>query len=233
MDQRPEQPPEGKLIEDAAGNLDISIREAARRADISYGRWRQIVKGYQNVSPGVYAPVRNAPAKTVARMAAVVGVLPAQLTEAGREDAARALEAMQRRDAAAAADTITVRRENPTPSPSEQLPPVLRVPDESALAPYLQAVTRDVWRAIGIDPGPGEPPEISEAMLAEIDAGKTAADLFGPQYERDAWVIKDWPPEWRLRLVAIFRHMRAEALGETGQADTGLKRGYSAAGYIS
>jgi hypothetical protein len=106
MDQRPEQPPEGKLIEDAAGNLDLSIREAARRAGLSYGRWRQIVKGYQNVSPGVYAQVRNAPAKTVARMAAVVGVAPEQMeTEGQRPDVA---EVMRRNARARVAPPLTV-----------------------------------------------------------------------------------------------------------------------------
>jgi hypothetical protein len=70
----------------------MSAREAARRAGISEGRWRQITGGYQVVSAGVYAPVRG-PAATVARMAAVVGVTPAQLRQAGRADAAKALDA--------------------------------------------------------------------------------------------------------------------------------------------
>jgi len=70
----------------------LSAREAARRAGISEGRWRQIASGYQVVSAGVYAPVRG-PAGTLARMAAVVGVTPAQLRRAGRTDAARALAA--------------------------------------------------------------------------------------------------------------------------------------------
>jgi transcriptional regulator with XRE-family HTH domain len=70
----------------------LSAREAARRAGISEGRWRQIASGYQVVSAGVYAPVRG-PAQTLARMAAVVGVTPAQLRRAGRPDAARALAA--------------------------------------------------------------------------------------------------------------------------------------------
>jgi hypothetical protein len=70
----------------------LSAREAARRAGISEGRWRQIAGGYQVVSAGVYAPVRG-PAQTLARMAAVVGVTPAQLRRAGRPDAARALAA--------------------------------------------------------------------------------------------------------------------------------------------
>ena len=91
MDTRPEPTPEGKLIDDAAALADISIREAARRAGISYGRWRQIAKGFQNISPGVFAPVRDAPAKTIAKMAGAVGVTPTQLIDAGRPDAAAIL----------------------------------------------------------------------------------------------------------------------------------------------
>jgi len=65
----------------------MSAREAARRAGISEGRWRQIAGGYQVVSPGVYAHVRG-PAATLARMASAAGVTPEQLTAAGRDDAA-------------------------------------------------------------------------------------------------------------------------------------------------
>lgn len=91
MEKRPEQPPEGKLLAAAADRLDLSIREAAKRAGISYGRWRQIVMGYQNVSPGQFAKVR-APAKTLAKMAAIVGVTAEQMeTEGQRPDAALAL----------------------------------------------------------------------------------------------------------------------------------------------
>ncbi len=75
MDQRPEQPPEGRLIADAADRLDLSIREAARRAGLSYGRWRQIVTGYQNVSTGSYAKVL-APSRTLAKMAESQGPRP-------------------------------------------------------------------------------------------------------------------------------------------------------------
>ena len=84
MNERPPQPPEGKLIADAAAARGLSIREASRRAGISYGRWRQITSGYQNVSPGSYAAVR-APAVTLARMARVAGVPAGQLEAAGRD----------------------------------------------------------------------------------------------------------------------------------------------------
>jgi hypothetical protein len=90
MDERPEQPPEGKLIADALTRSGMSIRKASKQAGISYGRWRQITSGYQNVSPGSYARV-TAPADTLARMAAVVSVTPEQLEEAGRPDAAGSL----------------------------------------------------------------------------------------------------------------------------------------------
>lgn len=102
MDERPVQPPEGKLISEALARKGLSIREASRRANISYGRWRQITSGYQNISPGVYAPVR-APAATVARMAGVVGVTAAELEQAGRVDAGDAFrdQALTRRPTAA------------------------------------------------------------------------------------------------------------------------------------
>ena len=90
MEERPGQPAEGKLISDALARKGMSIREASRRASISYGRWRQITSGYQNVSPGSYARV-HAPPATLARMAGVVGVTPEQLETAGRPDAAEML----------------------------------------------------------------------------------------------------------------------------------------------
>jgi transcriptional regulator with XRE-family HTH domain len=90
MTERPEPPPWGALITAALASEGISAREAARRAGLSEGRWRQITGGYQVVSPGVYAQVRG-PAGTLARMAAVTGVTPAQLRAAGREDAAKVL----------------------------------------------------------------------------------------------------------------------------------------------
>jgi hypothetical protein len=87
MADRPDPPAWGVLIAAALREAGTSAREAARRAGISEGRWRQIAGGYQVVSPGVYAHVRG-PAATLARMATVAGVTPEQLTAAGRDDAA-------------------------------------------------------------------------------------------------------------------------------------------------
>lgn len=101
MDERPSPPPEGRLISEALAVTGMSIRQASRRAGISYGRWRQITTGYQTVSAGSYARV-HAPAKTVARMAAVAGVTPDSLEEAGRADAAAELRVILSREASAA-----------------------------------------------------------------------------------------------------------------------------------
>lgn len=90
MIDRPEPPPWGALIAAALRAAGMSAREGARRAGISEGRWRQIAGGYQVVSPGVYAQVRG-PAATLAKMAAVAGVTPEQLTAAGRDDAAQVM----------------------------------------------------------------------------------------------------------------------------------------------
>jgi hypothetical protein len=89
---RPDPSPWGAAITAACRRAGLSARAAARRAGISEGRWRQITGGYQVVRPGVYVPVRG-PAHTVARMAAVAGLTPAQLSTAGRDDAARVLAA--------------------------------------------------------------------------------------------------------------------------------------------
>jgi transcriptional regulator with XRE-family HTH domain len=90
MVDRPDPPAWGLLITAALRAAGMSAREAARRAGISEGRWRQISSGYQVVSPGVYAQVRG-PAATLARMATVAGLTPEQLAAAGRDDAARVM----------------------------------------------------------------------------------------------------------------------------------------------
>jgi transcriptional regulator with XRE-family HTH domain len=88
MQKRPDQPPEGRLLATALKDSGLSIREASRRAGISYGRWRQVVNGVQHVSPGNFAAV-HAPAGTLARMAQAVGITAdAMEAEGARPDAA-------------------------------------------------------------------------------------------------------------------------------------------------
>lgn len=93
MTERPEQRPEGRLIAAASKSSPLSVREAAAEVGISEGRWYQIVRGYQTISKGVYAPVKG-PADTLAKMARVLQITPEQLEEAGRPDAAGELRAL-------------------------------------------------------------------------------------------------------------------------------------------
>lgn len=86
----PTPPPEAALLKEALQRKRLSGREAARRAGVSDTWWRNIVRGYQTVS-GTPVPVKG-PAETVARMAQVIDLTPDQLRDAGREDAAEALE---------------------------------------------------------------------------------------------------------------------------------------------
>lgn len=81
--------------------MNISQREAARRARMSEARWRQLVSGYQLVQR-THVAVRS-PDKTLARMARAVGVTAEQLAGAGREDAAQALRGVEQEEAAEAA----------------------------------------------------------------------------------------------------------------------------------
>jgi transcriptional regulator with XRE-family HTH domain len=107
-------PPEGSLIKQAQRAMRISQREAARRADLSEARWRQLVSGYMLVQR-TYVPVRS-PDKTLARMARAVGVTPEELASAGREDAAAALrvaEAEAERTARVAAEQAAVGADSP------------------------------------------------------------------------------------------------------------------------
>lgn len=95
--EKPEQPPEGRLIAAALEHTEprLTQRQAAEQAGISDARWRQLVSGYISVGQGNYAQV-TAPAKTLARMAGVVGVSAEQLDEVGREDAANELRRIDR-----------------------------------------------------------------------------------------------------------------------------------------
>jgi hypothetical protein len=204
MQQRPEQPPEGRLLADAAERHSLSVREAARRAGLSYGRWRQITSGYQNVSPGSYAAVR-APARTLARMAHVVGITPGELTAAGREDAASALEEIRQREGA------NVLLPTAVVAPRErQLPALaLSAEDEAALPPWLATVRRDLYVAAGLQLGPGrEVPELPQ--VEEVLAGLPGALIFGIEHEVRIWDFDGLTIDRKKRLIAALRMMGAK-----------------------
>ena len=75
--------PAGQLLEAARGSM--SKREAARRADISEGRWRQIVTGVQRMGKGNVIPTTTKPETLTAMARAVRADVHAVLTAAGFE----------------------------------------------------------------------------------------------------------------------------------------------------
>jgi hypothetical protein len=89
----PEPPPEAKLIHLLREEMfpAVSMREAARRAGMGTATWVQAEQGYRKVTSAVTIPVR-ATADKLASMALVVGAVPDQLREAGRDDAAVILQ---------------------------------------------------------------------------------------------------------------------------------------------
>lgn len=82
----------GRLIDDARGRVDLSQNEAAKRAEMSGTRWRQIVSG----AAGPMASERGI--KTVVRMARVVG-LTHEAFEGVRDDVADWLLDIERAEA--------------------------------------------------------------------------------------------------------------------------------------
>lgn len=77
--------PLGRMLEGARERLGISGREAARRANITEARWRQVVTGVQTRG-GERIAVRPR-ALTVVAMATAVGVEPTEALAAAGHDA--------------------------------------------------------------------------------------------------------------------------------------------------
>lgn len=75
--------PHGRIIEAARGK--VSAREAARVAEISEGRWRQIVTGVQKAGGGIVLPV-NPRTETLISMASAVGADVATVLRAAGVD---------------------------------------------------------------------------------------------------------------------------------------------------
>lgn len=75
----------GRVVAKAREDAWLSVREAADRAGISEGRWRQVELGYQQVRAGVRVSVRPRP-QTVRVMAEAVGADPRKwLARAGHK----------------------------------------------------------------------------------------------------------------------------------------------------
>lgn len=86
----PPEPPraghDGELIRRARERMvpRLSIAAAAALTGDSVGNWGHIERGYQSMADGTLRSTTHPPAATLARMASVVGVTPAELTELGQ-----------------------------------------------------------------------------------------------------------------------------------------------------
>jgi transcriptional regulator with XRE-family HTH domain len=158
----PNPPAESVLIERARADAHLSVREAARRAGISEGWWRQIAKGYQTLSGGSSGEVRG-PAETLAKMARVVGITSVQMEAEGeRPDVA---EEMRRMPA------VPLR---PEPDVLPHFAPILDA-DPEAIEPYEKAVRAEIATAFeryGLDAKGSQVFPDSPAEAATWDTGR-------------------------------------------------------------
>lgn len=119
--EKPDQPPEGRLIQEALKKTGMSARKAADAAGISDSRWRHIVNGYQPAGRGEFVRVVG-PADTVARMARVVGVMPIDMRMRGKRPDVSELLAQEMQVAQPVGHGLDDEAEGLTP---EEIQPVL------------------------------------------------------------------------------------------------------------
>jgi hypothetical protein len=200
----PPAPPEADVIRLAREAMDMtaqSAAEASRTHDgkgVSAAYWRDVERGAGG-RRGERVAVR-ASARALAAMARVVGVEPLQLTWAGREDAARVLEEILRREEAARA------------APQQLRPTGIRVIDEAAgkeknLEPFIREIRQQIADAV-----------------AEYGPEVSGEEIFGPGYEANAWNSGQWSPDETVTMLALFRSFAARNVGGESGARTGLNR---------
>jgi hypothetical protein len=195
-------PPEGQLIRSARDRAipKLSIPVAAARIGISPEHWGNIERGYKSAGAGREPARVDASPELLAKMAGVVGVMPDQLTEAGREDAARVLVEIMRRDI------------RPAPPPTtRRVRDFALVEDEEGLRPYISDVRRDLYAVVGAKFPPGqevqEMPQLEE-LLATLPGGRVLAT----GYEAELWDTPEQTQVEKVRMIAILRRMLAEGV---------------------
>ena len=213
----PPAPPEAEVIRLARLAADMSAQDAAEASRAHDGRgvsaayWRDVERGAGG-RRGERVPVR-ASARALAAMARVVGVTPAQLAGAGRQDAARVLEEILRREEAARAAPVQLR------------PTGIRVIDEAAsgedlnLAPFEWQIEREIADA------EAEQRKIAKAQgKREEDARPpTGEEIFGPGHEADAWNSRMMDRDATVRALALFRLFAFQNRGGQAGSRTGLR----------
>lgn len=230
----PSVPPEAEVIRLARMTARLTPAEAAAKVRAAGGKisdayWRDTERG-RGGRRGQPVPSRASDEK-LAQMAHAVGVTPERLRAAARshpegeararvvESAARVLGEMQRRDAAAAADTIEVaRREDfppPPPRPERPLRPDFSFghPED---VPYVQAILRRAYDEMGflahLPPGPlPYPDELPESLAADARMSAIPGRVLFPGDTHDAgtWDNPDFTARQRLDLVAYGHRLLA------------------------
>ena len=165
----------------------------------------------------------RASARALAAMARVTGVAPAQLARAGREDAARVLEEILRRDTATVADSLAVvAAPRPAQVPRQDVDFGADIPPEE-LAPLIEDIEQAAYRALtdlypGDLPGP-DGPGVRETML-----GLPGKAVFpGNEDEQHVWDNPVYSPGERVKLIARLRWLTDQmAKEQRRRTGTGL-----------
>ncbi len=95
VNEKPAPPPEALLLDAARKRKGLSHRALGDLVDLSDGRVRQVLNGYQTPGGGEYFPVSGKP-EVIGRMALVLDVPRKDLVAAGRGDAAEVLDHLTR-----------------------------------------------------------------------------------------------------------------------------------------
>lgn len=176
----PDPPPEAVILRVAREATGMTAGQAAEATEgaVSATYWRDVERGYGG-RRGKQAKAR-ASSRYLAHMARVVSLTPEQLTEAGRDDAARVLSEILRRE--------HVPDPAPPPADSDYPAAALEGITPGALAPFVQSVRDDFAAAVrkyGMEPA--------------------GAQVFGTGYEAAVWDRHSLSTEDREELIAIFR----------------------------
>jgi Helix-turn-helix domain len=194
---QPGPPPEALLLKRARlrHRSRLSLAAAAALAGVSPSLWRQVEAGYSTPAAGVRVR-KVAPADTLAVMSRPLGLTPADLAAAGRDDAAAELAGLLAGPAAArggaesSAGSGRPRPGDPAPRREHALA------DDPDLEPFIAGVREDLGSA-----------------MARFGPGFGGRQAFSVPHEAETWDDPDalMPDDSdRVRLIARNRRRATE-----------------------
>jgi hypothetical protein len=202
----PDVPPEAEVIRLAREAMDMTAQraaEASRAHDgkgVSAAYWRDVERGYGG-RRGQRVPTR-ASARALAAMARVVGVVPPQLAAAGREDAARVLEEILRREQApplTSSGTAALAPLAATSEPDAEDAAKVTRAVIAAIRPLIEAQVHEEVAALA----PRLEREVQDEVL-RYPPGTPASVVFPDPVEAMLF-SRDAPEEQRIRWIAALR----------------------------